>query len=48
MDAATERLREAVSMLAAALDRAGFFKASAYAEMAADAIREEERGQWRV
>ncbi|HEX8192434.1 MAG TPA: hypothetical protein VF552_05995 [Allosphingosinicella sp.] len=41
---AAEWLRAVAVMLAATLDSAGFFKAAAYAEMAADAVGEEERG----
>jgi hypothetical protein len=40
-----ERLRAAARRLAAELDGAGFFTGAAYAEMAADAVREEERGR---
>ena len=37
------RLREAAGRLAAALDAAGFFRAAAYAAMAADAVEGGER-----
>lgn len=39
-----DRLRSRMRRIAAELDRAGFYTAAAYADMAADAVRGEERG----